>query len=48
LLAQNVTGFALPPVCPGCDATGPGASVVYVVHARIPFKYDGLWRLELP
>lgn len=48
LLAQNVTGFALPAPCAGCDPTAPGAPVAYVVHARIPFKYDGLWRLELP
>jgi len=48
LLAQNVTGFAVPTPCAACDPTAPGAPVAYVVHARIPFKYDGLWRLELP
>ena len=47
LLAQNVTGFAATP-CGGCDPTAPGAAVVFAVHARIPFKYDGVWRVELP
>jgi hypothetical protein len=48
LLAQNVTGFSARSPCAGCDPTAPGAPVVYVVHARVPFKYDGLWRVELP
>jgi hypothetical protein len=47
-LAQNVTGFTVPTPCPACDATAPRTPVVYLVHARVPFKYDGLWRVELP
>jgi hypothetical protein len=48
LLAQNVISFAVAPACATCDPTGPGATVTYAVHARVPFKYDGLWRVELP
>jgi hypothetical protein len=47
-LAQNVTSFALDPACTGCDPTEAGARLVYVVHARVPWKYDGLWSASLP
>lgn len=47
-LARNVTGFALAPACAGCDRTDPGAWFAYVVHARVPWKYDGLWSGSLP
>jgi hypothetical protein len=47
-LARNVTSFDLLPACLGCDPTAPGARLVYVVHARIPWKHDGLWGGPLP
>ncbi len=47
-LARNVVDFALAPACPDCDPTGPGAHLVYVVHARVPWRYDGLWDAVLP
>jgi hypothetical protein len=48
LLAGNATEFVLTPACPGCDPTAPGAALSYVVQARVPFRYDGLWRAALP
>jgi hypothetical protein len=48
LLARNVTSFAAAPACDGCDPTAPGARLLYVVHARVPWKHDGLWRGTLP
>jgi hypothetical protein len=47
LLAQNVSEFAVPP-CPGCDPTAPGAPFAYLVQARVPWRYEGLWTGELP
>ncbi len=47
-LASNVTDFALEAACPLCDPTDPGARLVYVVNARFPWRYDGLWRGTLP
>jgi hypothetical protein len=47
-LAQNVTSFALDPACAACDPVDAGARLVYVVHARVPWKYDGLWSGSLP
>jgi hypothetical protein len=47
-LAHNVTQLALAPPCPACDVTAPGAQLLYVVQARVPHRYDGLWRATLP
>jgi hypothetical protein len=47
LLAQNVSEFALP-TCAGCDPTAPGTPFAYVVQARVPWRYEGLWTGELP
>jgi hypothetical protein len=48
VLARNVADFAVAPACADCDPTGPGAQLVYVVHGRLPWKYDGLWTAVLP
>jgi hypothetical protein len=48
LLGRNVTEFALAGVCPTCDPAAPGLPLAFVVNARIPFRYDGLWTSELP
>jgi hypothetical protein len=47
LLAHNVSEFAVPP-CAGCDVTRAGAPFAYVVQARVPWRYEGLWTGELP
>jgi hypothetical protein len=48
VLAPNVTDYAVSPACPGCDPGAPGAELLYVVQARVPFRYDGVWRAALP
>jgi hypothetical protein len=48
LLADNVTQFAVVIGCVGCDPIQAGHRLAYVVHARVPWKYDGLWMAELP
>ncbi len=48
LLARNVTSFALRPPCPDCYPVQAGATVAYVVQARVPWRYDGLWSGSLP
>jgi hypothetical protein len=48
LLAHNVSEFAIPAPCAGCDPTAPGAPFAYVVQARVPWRYEGLWTGELP
>jgi hypothetical protein len=47
-VASNVTELLPLPGCDGCDATAPGATVAYVVHARYPWQHDGLWAVSLP
>ena len=47
-LAQNVAAAALAPSCADCDPTAPGTTVAYVVQARVPFAFDGLWLGRLP
>jgi hypothetical protein len=47
LLSHNVSEFAVP-ACSGCDATAPGAAFAYIVQARVPWLYEGLWTGELP
>ncbi len=47
-LATNVVDFALLPGCRDCDPLGAGATVAYVVRARVPWKHDGLWLADLP
>src|SRR6185369_10337134 len=47
-LAHGVTQLALAPPCPTCAATAPGAHLLYVVQARVPWRWDGLWRATLP
>lgn len=47
-LAHNVTEFVLPPLGAGSDPTEPGVLVGFAVHARLPFRYDGLWTAVLP
>ena len=47
-LATNVVDFALLPGCWDCDPLGAGATVAYVVRARVPWKHDGLWLADLP
>jgi hypothetical protein len=48
LLAENVTQFALASGCSGCDPLQAGTRLAYLVHARVPWKYDGLWMADLP
>jgi hypothetical protein len=48
LLAHNVSEFAVPAACSGCDPTAPGTPFAYVVQARVPWPYEGLWTGELP
>jgi hypothetical protein len=47
-LGQNISEFAIEPVCSRCDVTGAGVTAAFVVQARIPFEYDGLYLAELP
>ena len=47
-LAGNVTEFRPFVQCPGCDPTIPGAGIAYVVHARVPWRHDGIWVATLP
>jgi hypothetical protein len=46
-LARNVVTMALGP-CSGCDVVAPGRTLSYVVQARVPYRFDGLWRGALP
>ena len=48
VLADNVTQFALTTSCLDCDPLQPGSPLAYLVHGRVPWKYDGLWMAELP
>ena len=48
LIGQNVSQFALLTGCPTCDPVAPGTRLAYTVHARVPWKHDGLWLGELP
>jgi hypothetical protein len=48
VLARNVSEFAVPPACEGCDPTAPGTPLAYVVQARVPWRYEGLWMGQLP
>jgi hypothetical protein len=48
LLADNVTQFAVVTGCAGCDPIQAGHRLAYLVHARVPWKYDGLWMADLP
>lgn len=47
-LATNVTEMLPLASCLGCDRAAPGATLVYAVSARVPWKYDGLWVATLP
>ena len=48
VIGQNVSQFALLNGCPTCDPVAAGTRLAYTVHARVPWKYDGLWVGELP
>ena len=48
VLADNVTQFAVVTGCAGCDPIQAGNRLAYLVHARVPWKYDGLWMADLP
>jgi hypothetical protein len=48
VIGQNVTQFALLTGCPTCDPISAGTRLAYTIHARVPWKYDGLWLGELP
>jgi hypothetical protein len=48
VLGQNVSQFALLDGCLACDPIAAGTGLAYTVHARVPWKYDGLWVGELP
>jgi hypothetical protein len=47
LLADNVTQFAVVTGCAGCDPIQAGHRLAYLVHGRVPWKYDGLWMADL-
>ena len=48
VIGHNVTQFVLLSGCPTCDPVAAGTRLAYTVHARVPWKYDGLWMGELP
>jgi hypothetical protein len=48
VIGQNVSQFAMLNGCPSCDPVAAGTRLAYTVHARVPWKYDGLWVGELP
>ena len=51
ILAHNVSEVALTAPsagCATCDLTAPGTELLYVVQARIPWRFDGLWAGALP
>ena len=48
IIGQNVSQFAMLTGCLGCDPVAVGTRLAYTVHARVPWKYDGLWVGELP
>jgi hypothetical protein len=48
VIGQNVSEFAMLTGCLGCDPVAVGTRLAYTVHARVPWKYDGLWVGELP
>jgi hypothetical protein len=48
IIGQNVSQFTLLTGCPTCDPVAPGTRLAYTVHARVPWKHDGLWLADLP
>jgi hypothetical protein len=48
VIGQNVSEFAMLTGCLGCDPVAVGTRLASTVHARVPWKYDGLWVGELP
>jgi hypothetical protein len=48
VLAHNVVEMALPRAAAGADPLAAGTPLAYLVQARVPYRYDGVWRGTLP